>query len=191
MSNGYPQYFIINIVRKFVTSKFVIGTKDHSNDTNTPVILIPFIGNPSLVLKKRISRILKSVNISVRIIFKSMTVQQYFSLKDRSHNMLRSSLVYKFQCPDDPSTSYIGKTKRYLNKRVSEHRKSNSAINTHLLTCNTCCSVPDLSVHFKVLSRANTDFELRILEALLITEHRPDLNKQLSGDGMSFILNIF
>ena len=121
----------------------------------------------------------------------SLCTINYFSLKDRSHAVLRSSLVYKFQCPDDPGQSYVGKTKRNLKQRVIEHKKSGSAIHTHLIDCNTCRNSDSFFDSFSVLGQANNDFELRILEALQIMDKRPNINKQLTGNGTSFILNVF
>ena len=90
----------------------------------------------------------------------------------------------------DPSKSYIGKTKRYLNKRIVEHLKPNSAIGGHISKCNQCNSQNYVN-SFKVIDKAHTDFDLQILEALLITDNRPQLNKQLGNDGTSFKLKIF
>ena len=44
---------------------------------------------------------------------------------------------------------------------------------------------------FKVIDSANSDFEVSIKEALHIKHKNPSLNKQLSTNGMSFILKIF
>ena len=104
---------------------------------------------------------------------------------------MRSSIVYQFQCLNDSNCSYIGKTKRYLNKRVSEHRNSNSAIHTHLLTCNSCNNSSNFLDQFSVIDKANTDFEIQILGALNIFQARPSLNKQLSNNGSSYVLSIF
>ena len=91
---------------------------------------------------------------------------------------------------EDPGHSYIGKTKRYLNTRVAEHRKTGSAIFNHISACKECQNA-NLIQLFSVIDRGNTDFDLQILEALHITKARPSINKQLSCDGTSFILSIF
>ena len=44
---------------------------------------------------------------------------------------------------------------------------------------------------FKVIDSANSDFEVSIKEALHIKHRNPNLNKQLSTQGMSFMLKIF
>ena len=132
----------------------------------------------------------KGKGIKVNVVFSTFKIGQYFSLKDGSKRLLRSSLIYSFECLGDPSKSYIGKTKRYLNKRIVEHLKPNSAIGGHISKCNQCNSQNYVN-SFKVIDKAHTDFDLQILEALLITDNRPQLNKQLGNDGTSFKLKIF
>ena len=90
----------------------------------------------------------------------------------------------------DPSCSYIGKTKRYLYKRIAEHIKPGSAIHSHIETCNSCNS-DNVKTSFFQIDKANNDFELKILEAIHITENRPNLNKQLVNDGGAYNLRIF
>ena len=41
------------------------------------------------------------------------------------------------------------------------------------------------------IDKGNSDFDLKILEALEITENRPSLNKQLVNNGAFYVLNIF
>ena len=113
-------------------------------------------------------------------------------LKDRTNPSLQASVVYRFKCLGDPSATYIGKTKRYLQIRVGEHASNSSAIHTHLEDCQTCRKNKDnLFSQFNVLQKGNSDFDLQILEALCIIENKPSLNKQLTGSGMSYNLNIF
>ena len=142
-------------------------------------------------MKKKTEENFQKYKIDIRVVFSSFKIRNYFSLKDKSDTLLRSSLIYKYQCLDDPSCAYIGKTKRYLNKRVNEHRTSNSAIGNHLQNCTKCKSNEDFFSNFSVIDRADEDFDLQILEALHIIKNRPKLNKQLSNDGATYILNIF
>ena len=123
--------------------------------------------------------------------FLQSKVKNYFTLKDRTDKLLRSSVVYKFQCLSDSNCSYIGKTKRYLMKRVTEHKKAKSAIRNHLTNCNLCNTNENFLNQFSVIDKANSDFDLQILEAIHIINDRPTLNKQLANNGTSYILSIF
>ena len=74
--------------------------------------------------------------------------------------------------------------------RVKEHSTSPSAIKEHLSSCTTCKDNYSCN-SFKVIDSANSDFEVSIKEALYIKHKNPNLNKQLSTEGMSFMLKIF
>ena len=78
-------------------------------------------------------------------------------------------------------------------KRVSEHVKNPSAIRDHRHSCHSCQSfgISDYISSFSIIDKASTDFDLKILEALHILDKNPKLNKQLSNNGTSFILNVF
>ena len=113
-----------------------------------------------------------------------------FSLKCHTPMPLMANVVYQFTCLRDANSTYIGKTIRHLATRVREHATSSSAIKEHLSSCTT--GKDNYSCNsFKVIDSANSDFEVSIKEALHIKHRNPNLNKQLSTQGMSFMLKIF
>ena len=99
-------------------------------------------------------------------------------------------MVYKFECLRDANTVYIGKTIRHLATRVKEHGSPNSAIYSHLLTCETCKSNFSCN-NFSVIDSGKNDFEVTIKEAFHIKFSKPIMNKQLFTQGSSFVLNVF
>ena len=103
---------------------------------------------------------------------------------------LLANVVYKFECLRDANTFYIGKTIRHLATRVKEHGSSNSAIYSHLLTCETCKSNFSCN-NFSVIDFGKNDFEVTIKEAFHIKFSKPIMNKQLYTQGSSFVLNVF
>ena len=103
---------------------------------------------------------------------------------------LMANAVYQFTCLRDANSTYIGKTIRHLATRVRERTTSPSAIKEHLSSCTTCKDNYSCK-SFKVIDSANSDFEVSIKEALHIKYKNPNLNKQLSTQGMSFMLKIF
>ena len=64
-----------------------------------------------------------------------------------------------------------------------------SAIKEHLSSCTTCKD-NYLYNSFQVIDSANSDSEVSIKGALHIKHRNPNLNKQLSTQGMSFMLKI-
>ena len=190
--NGYPKSLFQHILKKFLYNKKNPNSVQKEEENDCKVFFkIPYIGTPSLLLKKKLISIFKKADINIKIVFTSFKVRNYFSLKDKTHPILRASCVYMFKCLDDPDYTYIGKSKRHLRRRIKEHSKSAGAIFDHLKRCDTCANTNILDNQFNIIDKANSDFDLQILEALHILSERPSLNKQLMCDGSSFMLNIF
>ena len=104
---------------------------------------------------------------NVKFVFTINRLSSLFHIKQRDSPLLTSMAVYLFKCSVDPNVSYVGETKRHLVRRVEGHATdSNSAINQHTRNCVQCKN--NLRSNFKIIQRANTDFELVIKEALMI-----------------------
>ena len=122
-NNAYPPKFIDKCI-------FVFLNKIHREKrliTTVPKkevnIILPFLGSLSLQIR---SRLIKSFNKSIphakiKVIFKtSVKLGSYFRFKDIFPSSLRSHVIYKYKCRRCNST-YVGKTKRYWEKRLEEH----------------------------------------------------------------------
>ena len=104
-----------------------------------------------------------------------------------SPKSLKANVVYKFSCLCDINSSYIGKTKRHLAKRVKEHRSEKSAIGQQLQTYHTCDHNFNEN-QFQILSTGDSDFYCKIREALLIQSEKPTLNQQLFQNEYSLFI---
>ena len=102
----------------------------------------------------------------------------YFSCKDPIPDDLKSFLVFKFICASC-SSSYIGETYRHFKTRIKEHiRKNNkSHIFKHLHSTATCFDSYN-SLSFKTIDKANSKFDLKLIESLHINWRKPNLNAQ-------------
>jgi len=129
------------------------------------------------------------ITIKTRIVFKSFCEGSYFSLKDATPLELKANVVYKFNCSCDKNASYIGKTKRHMAIRTKEHFTGESAIYDHISQCELGRN--STIDNFRVLNSGNSDFEIKIKEALYIKYKKPTLNNQILQRGMSFLLNVF
>ena len=87
---------------------------------------MPYIGYESLMFRKKMHKILQSINKKALIYFYSDKIYKYFNLKDVTIKSLKSSVIYTFKCQVDPDITYIGKTKRHLGRRMLEHIDPNS-----------------------------------------------------------------
>ena len=191
LENAYPLQVFNSLLRKFMTSIFSQGTNPRSDQSpNNPVILVlPFFGNASNVLKQQMKALCRRYNINCRVLFKPFKVSQYFSLKSRCPSPLQSMIVYQYSCSNDSSTTYIGKTRRHLISRMKEHTtvsNNPSAIFNHIATCNCAVSFDN----FKILYSCSNDYDLSICEALHIRDFKPTLNRSLTGQGQSLYLKL-
>ena len=193
--NSYPISYFNKVLDSFLNPS-VTQNNDNDEDVNYVLIKIPFIGEQSYTLSKRIKNIIESANnCKVRIIFSSFKIRNYFSLKAKTPYHLLSNVVYKFTCQCDTETTYIGKTKRHLIIRGMEHLAlsnvySNSEVKSHLKTCNACYSNMSID-NFKIIKKCSNNFTSIIHEALLIRKLSPSLNKQIFTNGQLYTLKIF
>lgn len=189
--NAYPEWFVSKTIYRFLNSRLLTIKRNKPNETTPRYnFKIPYIGKPSLLLKKKLINIFKKQNISVNCTFVTVKVSSYFILKDKTSSLLQASLIYKFTCQGDPDIAYIGKTKRYLQQRIVEHRRGNSAIFDHIMVCDHC-SNHSPEDGFKGVHRVSGDLNLSILEALYIKQFNPHLNKQLFNSGTNLTLKVF
>ena len=120
---------------------------------------------------------------NIRLIFTACKVGQYFSLKDPIPLNLKSWVVYKFTCAGC-NASYIGQTTRHLSVRMNEHLKAdkNSHVYRHINDNeNVICQLSNDQTSFQVIDSANSEYRLKIKEALCIRKQRPDLNAQIKS----------
>ena len=141
----------------------------------------------SLQIRTRINRIMKNKlpYCNVQFVFQTKwKISNFFTFKDNISSVLRSGIVYKFQCGSCNAT-YYGKTKHQFKVRMCEHLgisvltgkrvkgDDDSAINEHLLFCN---HPPDFE-NFSILATNINDFKVTLMESLLINRDHPPLNK--------------
>ena len=198
-ANGYPRTFFNNTLEKFLTSQEMVEVDnlDKVEEIDRRHIFgVPWVGNASRDYKKKITELIKQyLEVDISTYYTSTKVSSFFSLKSSTPHGLKARIVYKFECLSDSDTYYIGKSKRHLVTRASEHtnpKESNSSeIKNHIFRCDSCKN-GDLSVdHFKVLKQCKNDYSARIYEALAIKKLRPKINKQKFSKGESYLLRIF
>ena len=187
--NCFPKALTDRIIKSFLDKRFAPRPPALQEAKTALLFCMPYLGRYSLQIKTKIYRIIKQCypGIKLQVIFRSpKRIQSFFPFKDRCSALIRSSVVYKFQCPGC-NASYFGKTSRNLLTRCREHlginkagqkiKVSSSAIWDHINQSGHAASLED----FSVLDRANNDFDLLIHESLLILRDRPSLNSQQSS----------
>ena len=185
--NSYPRDLINKCIKEFLdkilTPKPVVSTVPKKD----LIIALPYLGKLSLQIRTRINRIMKNKlpHCNAQFVFQTKCkINNFFTSKDKIPSVLRSGIVYKFQCGSCNAT-YYGKTKRHFKVRMCEHlgisaltgkrvkEDDDPAIKEHLLFCN---HTPDFE-DFLILATNNNDFKVMLTESLLINRNHPPLNK--------------
>ena len=126
---------------------------------------------------------------NIRFVFQTKRkISNLFTFKDRIPSLLRSGIVYQFQCGGS-NTTYYGKAKHHFKVRMCEQLgmsaltekrikgNNGSTIKEHLLFCNH-------SPHFEnilILTTNNNDFKVTLMESLLINSDHSLLSKNKQG----------
>ena len=120
----------------------------------------------------------------LKIIFRNTRrIKSFFPYKDRLNRSLMSKVVYKASCWDCDDF-YIGKTKRRLHDRKTEHFKAlakschTSAIADHITSTGHNIKWD----HFDILATGRSDLHCKIKETLLIRELQPALNENVGSE---------
>ena len=104
-----------------------------------------------------------------------------------------SCVVYKYSCRQCPAT-YIGETRKSMKVRISQHRgisfrtdrplgdPGNSKIFEHSLSLGH----PIHPENFKILD-SGSEFDLRILESIHISDQNPSLNNRFSSYDLAIL----
>ena len=148
-------------------------------------------------LKNIIKKHVKSENeIKLCIFYKNRKLKNLLIRNQPARNFLQgdqSNVVYQFKCPEDGcstvSSLYIGYTTCTLKKRMIEHSYS-GAIRTHGQDEHgKRFSKEEIMNNVSIAKKDSCPQNLRILEALLIKKHRPNINRK--DEGFTRTLAIF
>ena len=199
--NLFPEHFTDRCIKLFLDKKLQPGVTQ-SDEKQKLIISLPFFGNYSNELKKRISSLASNylVNTKIVIVWNSQRrLRNFFSFKDKLPTYMRSKILYRFTC-NGCNSIYLGKTKRHFLVRAYEHLGlsirtgkeftynpgyiNNSTILEHIHHSRSCHGELD---GFEIIGRANNDLFLRIKESLLIKRFKPTLNQA----GKSIPLELF
>ena len=116
-------------------------------------------------------------------------IKSFFPYKDRFNRLQKSKIVYKASCWDC-NDFYIGKTKRRLHDKKTEHFKALTQIAQASTVAEHSIST-DHKIkwdHFEILASGQCDLQCKIKETLLIQDLKPALN-ETSVVKISFFVN--
>ena len=91
--------------------------------------------------------------------------------------------------------TYYGMSPRQLFTTVREHLDFNSikksAIMDHIISCNICSDVQHSLKSFIVIKKCQSEFHIKLWEALLLKKDTSKLNRQLFAKIAYFFLQAF
>ena len=152
------------------------------------VILLPYLGLQSNLVDKRLkSCVYKFYScVNLKIVFQSTRcIKSFFPYKDRVKHSQQSRVIYRANCNCwDCNGFYIGKTKRRLHDRKTEHFKAlakndnTSAIADHVKVTGNNIKWD----HFDILADGKRDYHCKIKETLFIQEFKPAFNVNVGSE---------
>ena len=110
--NRYPKEVFDSCLRHFLNLKHVRDNAEAKVefDKVETIFLIPYIGLPSIIFGRKLKRLHKDYYcIDVKVVFSSVKVKNYFSLKCHTPMPLMANVVYQYTCLRDANSTYIGK----------------------------------------------------------------------------------
>ena len=138
------------------------------------MFFVDYRGKPT----EKLAQSLKKLNAPCRVIMKTRKLKTVLpSLKPTVPKLLRSSVVYKIECPGC-NASYIGETLRLLQQRLREHLGKGGTIRKHLEICSAKprTDIESIEKHVSILAHSVSSSKLLTFEALFIKSCNPSLN---------------
>ena len=135
-------------------------------------------------LKRGLTSVLKN-NPEVDETIKLIRIKSFFPYKDRFNRSQKSKIVYKASCWDCDAF-YVGKTKRRLPDRKTEHFKAltqighASAVAEHSISTGHNIKWD----HFEILASGQCDLQCKIKATLLIRDLKPALSENVGSENL-------
>ncbi len=162
------------------------------------ILLCRFMALIVFIFEKKLQETLESYNpsVSFRFIFTNkQNIGSFFKIEDNFPKLLRSGIVYLFQC-SDCGVRYVGSSVRNLKIRISEHKGfsfrtnrviSNSSFSEIRWSCQNDHVIK--SEDFRIIGQCSQERDLRLLESLHIRDLKPKLNKSNSTMKLSLFVS--
>ena len=101
IKNAYPPFLINKVIKKYLSYKFSSNQNQLKDTSDVHYFKLPYILNLSHYIKNKLSKFCKDFcteNVSIKQVFTSFKIKNYFSYKDSIPDDLKSCLAYKFIC---------------------------------------------------------------------------------------------
>ena len=196
--NLFPLHILNKVLRDLQSGSQKQGSLNSEESGRTDsvsefFIKLPYIGAKSDFLKRRIREMVEKYcqnKISIKLVFTTCKIGDYFSAKDAVPKMLVSNVIYKFDCASC-SASYVGETERHYFRRMQEHLglikgAAPTAVTKHL-AASANCKANNFASSFSLIDNEASMHKRRIMEALYIRDLDPIINRQVKSYKLNLI----
>ena len=184
--NAYRPFLIDKVIKKYLNYKFSSNQSQFRDTSGVHFIRLSYIGNLWHHNKNELSRLWKEFckkTFSIKLVFKSFKMENYFSYKDPIPDDLKYFLVYKFTFASYSSSNIDNIGLRNIKKDKS------SNVSKHLQSTTTCFDSYH-SLSFKLIDKAHWKCNLKIEESLHINWRKPNLNAQQNRLALTLSLKV-
>ena len=152
------------------------------------IVVLPYLGLHSDSITRRLKSCVNKFYgfVNLKVVFQNTRrIKSFFPYKDRFNRSQKSKIVYKASCWDCDAF-YIGKTKRRIHDRKTEHFKAltqighASAVAEHSISTGYNIKWD----HFEILASGQCDLHCKFKETLLIQDLKPALNVNVSSENL-------
>jgi hypothetical protein len=93
----------------------------HPQDNDKINIVLSYLGNESFTFSRKLTRLLRKLNLNIRIIFKKNRTIGSSSISNiKGSNSNNSGVIYKINCALCEKV-YVGQTGKNITKRINQH----------------------------------------------------------------------
>ena len=192
INNNYTNTMVDQEIKKFLTQKETQNTKRNKN-------ILPIYYESQMhanykteerIIKKIIYDNTKCINpdnkLELRIYYRNKKTSQLImrnNLNPPPSCLQQTNVVYEFTCPMSHSqvTKYIGFTQTTLSQRLTSHGQNGSIWNHFKEIHNNKPTREQLTNNTNIIAKSKDRLRLAIKEALLITDKKPEINKQYNN----------
>ena len=190
--NCYPSTIFQSSLKKYLDSKFCPKPLVFTVPKCIKYYSFPYLGSKTKPFQKELLKLISKYYpfLDCRLAFSNpFNIASFFHFKDTLQPLMRSNVVYLYNCPKCDLGRYIGCTTKLLRVRICGHMgvshrtfnslsvQENSAIRKHSSSCKTSIKFDD----FKILHSTNSKQSLLISESLFIKQLVPNLNADQSS----------
>ncbi|XP_020906008.1 uncharacterized protein LOC110244161 [Exaiptasia diaphana] len=187
--NLFPSSLIDKCIENYLNNIFIARPDTQKVDQETRYYKLPYIGHFSKIAQIKLDRLVKQhcKNINIKLAFTTFKIGSLFTVKDPIPKELKSCVVYKFCCASC-NACYVGQTIRHFKTRRKEHLFGDKSSHVYKHVHNTKCGENVNNECFSIIDSDNTEYKIKIKEAMHIKWLRPSLNQQVKHLALSLSL---